>query len=114
MTEVVALRLTEIVKTYPGVVALGGVSLEVRAGEVHALVGENGAGKSTLMGIAAGATIPDQGTVEIMGTRLRHASPTEAQTLGLAVVYQHPTVLDDLTVTENLVFSMPPGRSLPR
>lgn len=109
MAEVV-LRLTDVVKTYPGVVALDGVSLEVRAGEVHALVGENGAGKSTLMGIAAGAAVPDRGTVEIMGSRLAHASPTQAQTLGLAVVYQHPTVLEDLTVAENLVFSMPPGR----
>jgi ribose transport system ATP-binding protein len=62
-----ALRLTDVVKTYPGVVALRGVTLEVLEGEVHAVVGENGAGKSTLMAVAAGATVPDSGTVEICG-----------------------------------------------
>jgi ribose transport system permease protein/ribose transport system ATP-binding protein len=103
------LRLVDVVKTYPGVVALKGVSLEVRPGEVHALVGENGAGKSTLIAVAAGATVPDTGTVEIGGQPLDPPTPAAAQALGLAVVYQHTLVLDDLTVTENLVYPMPRG-----
>ena len=71
----VVLRLTDVVKTFPGVVALKGVTFEVRAGEVHALVGENGAGKSTLMAVAAGSTVPDSGAVEIGGHTLEAASP---------------------------------------
>ena len=103
----VVLRLGNVVKTFPGVVALKGVTFEVLAGEVHALVGENGAGKSTLMAVAAGSTVPDSGTVEIGGQSLDSASPSIAQSLGLAIVYQHLSILEDLTVTENMVFAMP-------
>ena len=104
------LRLTDVVKTYPGVIALGGVSLEVVEAEVHALLGENGAGKSTLMGVAAGATAPDSGTIEIGGQVLGEADPAKAQALGLSVVYQHTSVLDDLTVAENLLYCVPAER----
>lgn len=110
MTSRTVLRLTDIVKTYPGVRALKGVSLEVSESEVHALVGENGAGKSTLMGVAAGAIEPDSGQVEINGTVLESASPPRAAALGIAVVYQHTAILDDLTVKENLLFSVPSDR----
>jgi ribose transport system ATP-binding protein len=109
-TRSTVLRLTDVVKTFPGVAALKGVSLDVVEGEVHALVGENGAGKSTLMGVAAGSIVPDEGTVEIGGHLLEHSSPTASQALGLAVVYQHTTILEDLTVAENLVFAMPADR----
>ena len=107
-TEV--LRLDSIVKTFSGVTALKDVSFDVRSGEVHALVGENGAGKSTLIGVAAGVLEPDSGTVAIGGHWLPQASPEKAQELGIGVVYQHTSLLDDLTVTENLVFSMPENR----
>ncbi len=106
----VVLRLTDVVKTYPGVVALKGVGLEVVEGEVHALVGENGAGKSTLMAVAAGSTLPDQGIVEIGGHVMEQPSPAAAQVMGLAVVYQHLSILEDLTVAETMVFAMPRGR----
>jgi ribose transport system permease protein/ribose transport system ATP-binding protein len=102
-----ALRLDGVVKRYPGVTALGGVSFEVEPGEVHALVGENGAGKSTLMGVACGAVAPDEGRVRIGGEPLRRAEPGLARRLGLAVVYQHASVLDDLTVAENLLYPLP-------
>ena len=109
------LRLDHIVKTFSGITALADVSFAVRPGEVHALVGENGAGKSTLMGVAAGALAPDSGVVEIGGQRLVKPSPAEAAAMGLAVVYQHATTLDDLTVGENLTLSVPaalrPSRS---
>jgi ribose transport system ATP-binding protein len=99
----IALKLSGITKRYPGVVALGDVSFEARPGEIHALVGENGAGKSTLIGVAAGSVDADQGRIEIDGVVLDHADPMLAQQLGIAVVYQHPAVLPDLTVAENLV-----------
>ncbi|HEY7966324.1 MAG TPA: ATP-binding cassette domain-containing protein [Solirubrobacteraceae bacterium] len=109
----IVLSLRDVVKTFPGVVALKGVSFEVRAGEVHALVGENGAGKSTLMAVAAGSTVPDSGTVEIGGQPLETASPSVAQALGLGIVYQHLSILEDLTVTENMVFAMPAAQRPP-
>ncbi|HSP73400.1 MAG TPA: ATP-binding cassette domain-containing protein, partial [Gaiellaceae bacterium] len=109
----VVLRLADVVKTFPGVVALEGVTFEVAEGEVHALVGENGAGKSTLMAVAAGSTLADSGTVEIGGAVMEQPSPAAAQALGLAVVYQHLSILEDLTVAENMVFAMPRERRPP-
>ncbi|HEY1509278.1 MAG TPA: ATP-binding cassette domain-containing protein [Solirubrobacteraceae bacterium] len=109
----VVLRLTDVVKTFPGVIALKGVGFEVTEGEVHALVGENGAGKSTLISVAAGSTLPDSGTVEIGGEPMTQPSPAAAQALGLAVVYQQRAILEDLTVAENMVFAMP-GATAPR
>src|SRR3954452_19769483 len=107
---VVALRLTDVRKSFVGVAALKGVSFDVQPGEVHALLGENGAGKSTLMAIAAGSLLPDEGSVEIGGEPMDAPSPRAAQALGLGVVYQRPAVLDDLSVTENLLLGMPRGQ----
>jgi ribose transport system ATP-binding protein len=96
------LKLTGINKSFPGVKALKDVSLEVVAGEVHALVGENGAGKSTLMAVASGALVAEEGTIEIGGEPLLPGSPREARRLGLAIVRQDPALLPDLTVAENM------------
>lgn len=97
------LALRRVAKTYGGVRALRGVDFEVRAGEVHVLLGENGAGKSTLIKIAAGAVAPDAGAeVKLMGERLAEASPRAVQERGLAVVYQNPTLFAELSVAENL------------
>ncbi|MBS1843651.1 MAG: ATP-binding cassette domain-containing protein [Actinobacteria bacterium] len=106
-TNPITLRLTEVRKSFGAVRALKGVTFEVRAGEVHALLGENGAGKSTLMAVAAGSLQPDEGTVEIAGETLKTASPGAAQALGLGVVYQHPALAEDLTVVENMRVAMP-------
>jgi len=106
-TDRTALRLTEVRKAFGAVHALKGVSLEVNAGEVHALLGENGPGKSTLMAVAAGSLQPDDGVVEIGGERLDAASPSAAQALGLGVVYQHPALAEDLTVVENMALAVP-------
>ncbi|HWV84037.1 MAG TPA: ATP-binding cassette domain-containing protein [Capillimicrobium sp.] len=109
-TDRIELRLTDVHKSFGGVRALKGVSFSVRAGEVHALLGENGAGKSTLMAVAAGSLEPDSGTVEIGGEPLTHTSPSAAQALGLGVVYQHPAIADDITVLENMLLAMPADR----
>jgi ribose transport system ATP-binding protein len=104
-----ALQLTGVSKRFGPVEAVKDVSFTGRAGEVHALLGENGAGKSTLMGIASGDVRPDAGTIEIDGVPIvGQLSSAQAQRLGLAIVHQHPAVLPDLTVAENLILAVPP------
>ncbi len=100
--------LAGISKNYAGVAALTDVSIEVQPGEVHALLGENGAGKSTLMGVASGTTQPDGGTVTFAGQTIDHLTPTLATQLGIAIVHQHPAVLPDMTVAENIRVAVPP------
>ena len=101
------LILSNISKSFAGVAALQDVSLEVRAGEIHALLGENGAGKSTLMNIASGTLQPDSGTIEISGEQIQTLNPHQATELGLAIVHQHPAVLPDLSIEENIKISVP-------
>jgi ribose transport system ATP-binding protein len=96
------LSLLEITKRFDGVAALTDVSFEVRPGEVHALLGENGAGKSTLMNIASGALAPDGGTIAFEGRTIENLTPALSQELGIAMVHQHPAVLPDMTVAENI------------
>lgn len=100
------LDLRGIERRFPGVHALKNVNLKVRSGEVHALVGENGAGKSTLMAVASGALEPNEGTIYIGGVQLTSASPDEARNLGLGIVRQHPALLPDLTVAENMAIGV--------
>ncbi|RJQ76721.1 ATP-binding cassette domain-containing protein [Amycolatopsis panacis] len=102
-----SLVLRGVTKRFPGVLALDGVDFEAAAGEIHALVGGNGAGKSTLMAVASGALKPDSGAVEIAGRPLTGLSPVAAREHGLAIAFQHPALLPDLTVTENLMLSVP-------
>ncbi|WP_321822462.1 MULTISPECIES: ATP-binding cassette domain-containing protein [unclassified Burkholderia] len=101
----VVLRLSDVSKTYPGVRALDHVSIECRAGEIHAILGENGSGKSTLMKIASGAVKPDSGTVHIGGSLLAVSDPRAARELGLATVYQDDSLILELTVAENLLLA---------
>jgi ribose transport system ATP-binding protein len=102
-----ALRLDGVTKRFPGVVALDGVDLEVRAGEVHGIVGENGAGKSTLMAVASGALVPEDGSVTIGGRPLPPGSTAAARALGITIVRQEPALLPDLTVAENMYLGLP-------
>jgi ribose transport system ATP-binding protein len=96
------LRMTGIVKRFPGVRALDGVDLDVRAGEVHCLLGQNGAGKSTLIKVLAGAHEPDEGEVSWRGEPVRLASPQVSMDLGIATIYQELDLVPGLTVTENI------------
>ena len=89
-------------KRFGALQALDDVSIAVRPGSVHALLGENGAGKSTLMAVASGALAPDTGSVTIQGRPLGTADPRTAQALGLAIVRQTPALLPQLTVVENM------------
>ena len=105
-----AIELSAISKRYAGVVALDSVTMSVRAGEVHAVVGENGAGKSTLIGIAAGVIEADGGSIRIAGRTVDQVSPSIMKELGVATVYQHPALAGDLTVLENLLLGVPAAR----
>ncbi|MDX9980259.1 MAG: sugar ABC transporter ATP-binding protein [Lentisphaeria bacterium] len=97
------LEARNISKTFPGVRALAGVELSVRAGEVHALLGENGAGKSTLIKIVTGVLAPDPGaSLVICGRRVEKNSVALADELGVSAIYQHPTLFGELSVLENL------------
>ena len=101
-----------IAKTYPGVRALDGVDFDVRAGEVHALVGENGAGKSTLMKILAGAVAPDAGEIEVEGKRVTIASPRDAERLRIAIIYQEFNLVPGLDVASNVLLGREPVRGV--
>src|SRR5260221_14174510 len=100
------LQLTRVTKFFGAVRALMGVSFDLRAGEVHALLGENGAGKSTLIKIITGAHQPDSGTIEIAGQSVRPLTPSAARKLGIACVYQQPALFPDLTVAENIALRL--------
>ena len=108
MTKLV-LNVDNVSKSYPGVRALDHVSLDCRAGEVHAILGENGSGKSTLMKIASGTVRPDSGAIAIGGAPLASADPRLAHHLGLATVYQDDSLVLELTVAQNLFLATPPG-----
>ena len=108
------LRLTGIAKRFPGVVALDGVDLELRAGVVHALTGENGSGKSTLARIACGALTPDAGTIAVDGTPRTIASPRQALALGIVTISQELTLAPALSVAENVFLGRLPRARLRR
>jgi rhamnose transport system ATP-binding protein len=110
----VLLRVRDLEKSYGGVRALRGVSFDVRAGEVHALVGENGAGKSTLIAIVSGARAKDAGSVEIGGREVEGLDPVSARALGVAVIHQRPALFPDLSVAENVALGVEPGGALRR
>ena len=105
----VVLSLRGVSKAFGAVQALRDVSVDCRAGEIHALVGENGSGKSTLLGIASGFLAPDEGVLEIGSRQRRRTSPAETRTLGLGIAYQTYSHVLDLSVAENLYLAAPPA-----
>ena len=102
------LELADISKSFPGVQALKAVRFDMRAGEVHALLGENGAGKSTLIKIVSGVHRPDQGSIRIDGHEVAFGSPLEAQRAGIATIYQELLLFPELTVAENIFMGHAP------
>ncbi|MDX1604709.1 MAG: sugar ABC transporter ATP-binding protein [Candidatus Competibacterales bacterium] len=109
-----ALRLEGIVKTFPGVRALNGVSFNVLPGEVHALMGENGAGKSTLMKVLGGIHQPDEGQIYIEEKPVTMGSPLEAKAKGVVFIHQELSLAEELSVAENVYLGELPRKSFGR
>jgi inositol transport system ATP-binding protein len=103
------LNMTDINKQFPGVRALDNVSLQVRPGEIHGLLGENGAGKSTLLKILSGAYRPDSGQIEFDGKPLHVESPLQAQQMGIVTIYQEFNLMPNLSIAENVYIGREPG-----
>jgi ribose transport system ATP-binding protein len=112
MNDNVVLSLRDIVKQYPGVLALDKVSLDFVEGEVHALLGENGAGKSTLIKVIAGAIEPDAGVIHIAGQDYAKMTPHLARGLGVEVIYQEFNLVPSMSVAENIFLGDKTGRGL--
>ena len=106
----IVLRARDISRAFPGVQALSGVELTLRAGEVHALMGQNGAGKSTLIKILTGVYSPDSGSIELLGGAVTPRSPIHAQALGISAVHQESHLLPNLSVAENICAGNYPRR----
>jgi simple sugar transport system ATP-binding protein len=104
------LELKGVTKRFPGVLANDRVDFDVRAGEVHALLGENGAGKSTLMKVLYGMYAPDEGEIWINGNQASIASPTDAIEKGIGMIHQHFMLVETLTVAENVALGLPSSR----
>jgi ABC-type sugar transport system ATPase subunit len=104
--------LNDLVKDYPGVRALRGVSLDLRRGEIHALVGENGAGKSTLIRILSGDIKPDGGSISIEGEPVTFDGPRDARRRGIVAIFQELMIAPDLSVAENIFLGNEPGGCL--
>jgi len=103
-----------IVKRFPGVLANDHVDFDLRAGEIHALLGENGAGKSTLMSVLAGLYKPEAGAIRVRGEPASFNSPRDAISRGLGMIHQHFTLVTSLTVTENILLGLDEPRFLMR
>ena len=102
------LRISNVFKRFGSTLALGGVSLEIASGEVHALIGENGAGKSTLMKVLSGAHLPDSGILELDGKLFTPSDPLYARNSGIAMIYQELNLAPELSVEENILLGREP------
>lgn len=102
MRDNLILRLVNVTKEFPGVLALNNISLEIAKGEVHVLLGENGAGKSTLVKILSGAYKNDKGKIFINGNEIKIKNPKHSQDLGIGVIYQELNLIPNLTVAKNI------------
>ncbi len=107
-------KMLEIRKSFPGIVANDGVSLQVEKNSIHALLGENGSGKSTLMSILFGLLSPEEGEIYLRGEKVTISNPLIANKLGIGMVHQHFQLIDTFTVAENIILGIEPKKSFNR
>ena len=103
-------EMRNITKRFPGIVANDDVSIGIKKGEIFALLGENGAGKSTLMSILSGMYEPDEGEIYIRGEKVKISSPNHAAKLNIGMVHQHFMLVENFTVTENIILGSEPTK----
>ena len=104
------IEMLNIRKEFPGVVANDNITLQVKKGEIHALLGENGAGKSTLMNVLFGLYQPEEGEIRIKGKKVEITNPNIANDLGIGMVHQHFMLVDPFTVTQNIILGSEPKK----
>lgn len=105
-------EMLNITKEFPGIIANDNITLRLKKGEVHALLGENGAGKSTLMSVLFGMYTPEKGTIKVRGKEVKIANPNVANELGIGMVHQHFKLVSNFTVTENIILGLEPKKGL--
>ena len=106
----IALSLKNISKIYPGVVALDNASIDLKCGEIHAIVGENGAGKSTLIKTISGAIKPEKGEIYCFGQKIEAMSPEISRKCGISVIYQNFNLAPEMTIAENIFLGKEPRK----
>ena len=104
------IEMLNITKEFPGIIANDDITLQLRKGEIHALLGENGAGKSTLMNVLFGLYQPEKGEIRVKGEKVSITNPNIANDLGIGMVHQHFMLVDTLTVTENIILGQEPTK----
>ena len=102
MQEELVLKIDNLSKRFPGVQALDSVCLQIRKGEVHAVIGENGAGKSTLMKILAGAEKPDEGSIYVNGHKIENFDPQSARRMGIGIIFQEFNLIPHFSTAKNI------------
>lgn len=105
------IEMLNIRKEFPGIVANDNITLQVKKGEIHALLGENGAGKSTLMNVLFGLYQPEKGEIKVKGKAVKITNPNIANDLGIGMVHQHFMLVQNFTVTENIILGNEPTKA---
>lgn len=100
------IEMLHITKKFPGIVANDDITIQLKKGEIHALLGENGAGKSTLMSVLFGLYQPEEGTIKVKGQEVKIKGPLDANALGIGMVHQHFKLVHNFTVLQNIVLGM--------
>ena len=109
--EQYAIEMLNITKRFPGIIANDNITLQLRHGEIHALLGENGAGKSTLMSVLFGLYQEEEGSIKKAGVEVKINDPNDANALGIGMVHQHFKLVECFTVLENIILGVEPNKA---
>ena len=109
--EQYAIEMLNITKRFPGIIANDNITLQLRHGEIHALLGENGAGKSTLMSVLFGLYQAEEGIIKKDGVEVKINDPNDANALGIGMVHQHFKLVECFTVLENIILGVEPNKA---